>query len=239
MAVVAVTEIASGVKQVTVGDRVGSHVYLLDHPDGPVAFDAGIKGEGAGVLASAGGRISKVVLSHAHFDHRGGANELGAPVFCHPAEVADAEGDAGRHYTDFSKIANRQVREAMPLLAQAWDGGPVEIAGCVEEDDDVAGFRVLHLPGHAPGLIALFRAADRLLLAADSIYTFDMETAQPSSPRVPHPATNADTDTARASVRRLIELDATAVWTGHAGHVDLDVARRLEAAASHPYADAA
>lgn len=235
MSVVAETDIAAGVKQVTVGERAGSHVYLLEHPDGPIAFDAGVRGEGAGILRCAGGRLSRVILSHAHFDHRGGANELDAPIYCHPDEVADAEGDAGRHYTDFTKIANPRVREAMPLLAQAWDDGPVRITGTVEEGEDVAGFRVLHLPGHAPGLIALFRPSDRLLLAADALYTFDMETAQPSSPRVPHPATNADTEAARASIRRLIDLDAASVWAGHAMHFDRHVAKTLEVAAAHPY----
>ena len=41
-----------------------------------------------------------------------------------------------------------------------WDGGPVRIAGTVREGDDVAGFEVVELAGHAPGLIGLWRASD-------------------------------------------------------------------------------
>jgi glyoxylase-like metal-dependent hydrolase (beta-lactamase superfamily II) len=97
-----VTQIAPGVRQVSVGAPFSSHVYLLDGPDGPIAFDAAIKDTGPAVLAAAGGRLDRVILSHSHIDHRGGAGELGAPIYCHPDEVADAEGDAGRSYTDFA-----------------------------------------------------------------------------------------------------------------------------------------
>lgn len=235
-AALAVNQIADGVTQVTVGELAFSQVYLLAHHDGPVAFDAGVRGTGQAILDAAGGRLSRVVLSHSHVDHRGGANELDAPVFCHPADVADVEGDAGASYTRFELIENPRVREAMPRLLEAWDGGPVEVSGTVDAGDEVAGFEVVHVPGHAPGQIALYRRADRLLLAADTIYTIDMELGQPGSPRVPHPATSWDMDLARAAVRRLIELQPARVYTGHAGHVDKDVVAQLEAAASFPYA---
>ena len=40
---------------------------------------------------------------------------------------------------------------AFSRLLPYWDGGPVPIAGTLAEGDDVAGFEVVHLPGHAPG----------------------------------------------------------------------------------------
>lgn len=226
-----VTPIATGVRQVTVGEPVGSHVYLIDHPDGVMAFDAGMRGTGADVLEAAGGPIAQVVLSHAHADHRGGAAELGAPVLCHPDEVADAEGDGGMHYGRLDLIENAQIREFFPQLIAMWDGGPVPIAGTVSDGDDVAGFRVVHVPGHAPGLIALLREEDGLLLAADAIYTIDLETAHPAPARVPHPAVNWDTEMARESIRRLAELSPASVWAGHSDGVEGDVADQLRAAA--------
>ena len=39
-----------------------------------------------------------------------------------------------------------------------------------------AGFKVMHLPGHAPGLIGLFRETDRLALVSDCFYTLDPQT---------------------------------------------------------------
>ena len=42
------------------------------------------------------------------------------------------------------------------------------IDGTVEEGEDVSGFRVVHLPGHAPGQIALFRERDGVALTSDA-----------------------------------------------------------------------
>ncbi|HSZ68914.1 MAG TPA: MBL fold metallo-hydrolase [Solirubrobacteraceae bacterium] len=229
-----VTQIAPGVRQVSVGAPFRSHVYLIDGPDGLIAFDAAIKDTGPAILAAAGGRLERLILSHSHVDHRGAAGELGAPIYCHPDEVADAEGDAGRSYTDFSRIANERVRKVLPQLLAAWDGGPVKITGTITDGEQIAGFRVIHSPGHAPGQIALFRESDRLLIAADAIYTLDAETGRPASARVPHPFSNWDTEMARESIRRLIPLQATSVWAGHAeAMAGEDIAAQLERAADH------
>jgi hydroxyacylglutathione hydrolase len=227
-----VTQVAPGVRQVAVGEPFLSYVYLLDSPEGTIAFDAGLRGTGPEILAAAGGPIARIVLSHAHADHRGGAPELGAPIFCHPDEVADAEAAWPQGYLDFAKIENERVREALPALNEAWDSGPLTIAGTVTEGDQVADFTVVHAPGHAPGEIALFRPTDGLLLAGDVIYTQDLETMTPSPARVPHPFANWDTEQARASIRKLAALTPTSVWTGHAANVTGDVVAQLEAAAA-------
>jgi glyoxylase-like metal-dependent hydrolase (beta-lactamase superfamily II) len=229
-------QIADGVRRVTVGAPVGSHVYLLDAPDGLTAFDAGVRGTGPQIHAAAGEPIVRVVLSHSHPDHRGAASELRAPVYCHPDEVADAEGDGGLHYADFAQIENPVVRDIFPQLVATWDGGPVEIAGTVDEDDRVAGFRVLHVPGHAPGLIALYREVDGLLLAADAVYTIDLETGVPVPARVPHPAVNWDTAIASDSVLQLARLNPSTAWTGHADHVRQDAAQELRHAGTQGHA---
>jgi len=229
-----VRQIAPGVRLVRVGAPFRSHVYLIDGADDPIAFDAGIKGAGAEILAAAGGRVERVILSHSHVDHRGGARELCAPIYCHPDEVPDAEGDGGRGYSDLGLIQNAQVREMLPALHDAFDGGPVSIAGTISDGEQIAGFDVIHTPGHAPGQIALFRKSDRLLIAADAIYTLDVESGQRASARVPHPFSNWDTELARESIRRLIPLQASSVWTGHAQPVTgEDIAGQLERAADH------
>ena len=106
-----------------------------------------------------------------------------------------------------------------PYLLRYWDGGPVEIAGTVDEGDDVSGFQVVHLPGHAPGLIGLFRERDRLALTSDCFYVIDPETSRQSPPGPPHPAFNEDTEQARESIRKLAALEPSAAWPGHADPV--------------------
>jgi glyoxylase-like metal-dependent hydrolase (beta-lactamase superfamily II) len=104
----------------------------------------------------------------------------------------------------------------------------------VEEGDLVAGFRVIHLPGHAPGLIGLLRDEDRLALVSDCFYTLDPQTGRGTPAHVPHPAFNQDTEQARASIRKLAALGPSIAWSGHAKPVAGDVHGQLEQAATAP-----
>jgi glyoxylase-like metal-dependent hydrolase (beta-lactamase superfamily II)/predicted ester cyclase len=212
------------------------NVDLIEDNGGVTVFDAGVS-EMTRTVAAAGARlggIRRIVLGHADADHRGVAAGLGAPVYCHPAEREAAESpEPFRPYWRFDKL-NPQGRAVFPRLIRAWDGGAVQIAGTVEEGEDVAGFKVVELPGHAPGLIGLFRESDRLALVSDCVYTLDPLTAVKSAARLPHPAFNLDTEQARASIRKLAALEPTVAWPGHAGPVTGDVRAQLERAAAAP-----
>ena len=212
------------------------NVYLIKDGERVIVFDAGIKAMTKGIASAAAGigTIDRIVLGHGHPDHRGAAPGLGVPVFCHPDEVADATGDGGAHYFDFSKLEHGFARIGMPLFLKSWDGGAVEIAGTISEGDEIAGFRVVHLPGHAPGLIGLWRESDRLALCSDTLYTLDPQTGRKGPPRVPHRAFNKDTEQARASIRKLAALEPATVWPGHADPVVGDVRTELERIANEP-----
>jgi glyoxylase-like metal-dependent hydrolase (beta-lactamase superfamily II) len=119
-------------------------------------------------------------------------------------------------------------------LLATWDGGPVQIAGTLAEADEVAGFRVVHLPGHAPGLIALFRESDRLALVSDTLYTVDPQTGRRQPAHVPHAAFTQDIEQARASIRKLAALEPASVWAGHADPVTGEVGAQLDRAADAP-----
>jgi len=212
------------------------NVYLIEEDGGGVCmFDAGIADMAHGLAATSAamGGITRVVLGHAHADHRGAAPGIEAPVYCHAADRADAEGDGGDHYLDLSKL-RWPGRHVFPKLLARWDGGPVRIAGTVEEGDEVAGFRVVHLPGHAPGLIGLYRERDGVALTSDCFYTLDPQTSRKGAPRVPHPAFNQDTEGARAAIRKLADLGPSAAFPGHADPLVADVAAQLRAAAEAP-----
>jgi len=226
--------IADGVWVVRGGfPRRVMNVYFVRDGDGVLLFDVGVKSM-TPALAQIGaqlGGITRVVLGHGHADHRGAAPGLGAPVWCHPDEVADAEGDGGAHYFDLTQL-DAHGRLLLRRLLPIWDGGPVSIAGTVAEGDEVAGFSVVHLPGHAPGLIGLWRESDRLALASDCFYTLDPQTGIPGAVRVPHRAFNKDTEQARASMRKLAALAPATAWCGHAEPLRGDVAGQLEHAAA-------
>jgi len=210
------------------------NVYLVEDGDGVLVFDGGIRAMTNAVAAAGAqlGGITRLILGHSHGDHRGIAPGLGVPVYCHPDEVADAEGDGGYHYFKIDKL-DLPARYAMPRLLRSWDGGPVKIAGTVSEGDEIAGFTVVHLPGHAPGLIGLYREYDHLALVSDAFYTIDPQTGRKGDghPRVPHEAFNYNTDQARASLRKLAALGPRRAWAGHADGLTRNAAEQIELAA--------
>lgn len=206
------------------------NVYLIEDDGGVTVFDAGIHGMDASIRTAAVrlGGIRRVVLGHADADHRGAAPGLGAPVYCHPAETEAATSPSPvRPYHDFSKLAPHG-RLLLSRLLPVWDGGAVAIAGPVHEGDEIAGFRVVGLPGHAPGLIGLYRHSDRVALVSDCIYTLDPQTGIKGAARVPHVAFNIDTDQARESIRKLAEMEPSVAWAGHADPVRGDVSWTLK-----------
>ena len=210
-------------------------MYLLEDEGGVTLFDAGARTM-VRAVASAGaklGGIRRVVLGHGHTDHRGTAPALGVPVLCHPAEVQDAEGSGGfRYWPQGLTGLPLPLRVGHKLLHRfAWDGGPVKISGTVSEGDEVAGFRVVELPGHAPGQIGLWRESDRLALVSDCVYTVDM-WGRDCAAHVPDETYNLDTEQARQSILKLATLEPAIVWAGHAQPVSGDVRAQLERAAA-------
>lgn len=214
-------EIADGVWLLRGDLRASMNVYFLRDGDGVVQFDGGSKAmaRSARQAAERLGGLKRVVLGHAHADHRGTAPSMRVPVFCHPADVADAESDSSlAPYMDLSELPVAPVRWLYPLLLRWWDGGAVKIDGTVEEGDQVAGFRVVHLPGHAPGLIGLWRESDRVALVSDVVYLVDSARLRPlphGEASVPHPAWAWDHAMAKESVRRLAALEPALVGAGH------------------------
>src|SRR6478672_6195913 len=213
-------KVADGVWLLRGDTRKAMNIYFLEDGDGVVQFDAGTKAmvKKARAAAAQLGGLKRVVLGHAHADHRGTAPSMGVPVFCHPDEVADAESDAAiAPYMEISELP-APARWLYPLLLRRWDGGAVKIAGTVSEGDEVAGFRVIHFPGHAPGQIGLWRESDRVAIVSDVVYLIDSARLKPlpeGEASVPHPAWAWNHAKAKESVRRLAAMEPRIVCAGH------------------------
>jgi hydroxyacylglutathione hydrolase len=231
--------VATGV-WVVQGQPGRCNVFLIENDGeegGVTLYDAGARTMTRAV-ATAGaklGGITRVVLGHSHTDHRGVAPALDVPVLCHPDEVQDAEGSGGFRYwpADLAGLPPVVKQVHKVLHRYAWDGGPVKISDTVSDGDEIAGFRVVHLPGHAPGQIGLWRESDRLALVSDLFYTLDM-WGRSCPAIVPEETYNYDTEQARASLRKLAEMEPAAAWPGHAKPVTGDVRGQLLKAAGEP-----
>src|SRR6201996_2896408 len=217
----ALERVADGVWLLRGDLRGAMNVYFIEDGEGVVQFDAGTKSMRKKTAAAAQelGGLKRIVLAPAHAAPRGPAPFLGPPVFCPPDEVDDAGSSKSvTPYFNLSLLEVAPVRWIYPMLLKRWDGGPVRVAGTVAEGDEVAGFRVLHFPGHAPGLIGLWRESERVALVSDVVYLRDSARLKPlpeGEASVPHPAFNWNHQEAKRSLRRLAELEPLVVGTGH------------------------
>ena len=236
MKVPALEPVARGVWLLRGGLFKSMNVYFVEDDGGVTVFDSGEKGMASAILAAAErmGGLKRVVLGHGDTDHRGSAPALSAhaPVLCHADAVREASGSGGRSYWDMSKLPP-SVRAVHRFSHRfIWDGGPVEIAGTVAEGEEIAGFEVVLFDGHAPGMIGLWRAADRVAIVSDTVYVTTM-WGRPAPAHVPHPAYNLDQAQARRSAAKLAALDPDVVAVGHLGPLrGPGVRAELEAAAA-------
>src|SRR3954463_12141798 len=136
------------------------NVYLM----GDVLIDAATRHAGRRILRQLEGRkVTAHALTHAHPDHQGASKEvcekLGVPLWC---GSADAEAMESGSFRQPRHWINR-------LIEWAWAGPAHPVARRLEEGDEVAGFRVLHVPGHSAGHVAYWRESDRALGVGDGI----------------------------------------------------------------------
>ena len=78
----------------------------------------------------------------------------------------------------------------------------------------MAGFRVIHAPGHAPGEVIFFRDPDRIAICGDvirniSFLTLRTRLDEPPKDLTPDPIEN------RRSIRKLADLNPTLILPGH------------------------
>ncbi len=148
--------------------------------------------------------VERVVCTHGHPDHAGGAAQLarlGADILMHGA-------DAGTLATGFGDVLRRPSRgrffAAMtpepPVTTSIADGEIVPALG---------GLEVIHTPGHTPGSVCLWAARDGLLFVGDVLqYRFGRISFASRLYSDDHAA-------ARRSVKRLAGLDVRTVVFGH------------------------
>jgi hydroxyacylglutathione hydrolase len=184
------------------------NVYLAED----VLIDAGRNWDRRRILGELEGReISLLALTHVHPDHQGAAKAVcearGVPLACHADDVDAMEG-------------RRPVQEAEPgnpvnrIVKAVWQGPPHKVERVLEDGDEVAGFRVVHTPGHARGHVLFFRESDRVAICGDVIRNMSYATGLPGIKEPPgfftyDPAEN------RRSIRKLAELNPSLILPGH------------------------
>ncbi len=187
-----------------------AHAFNVYLADGYV-IDAATRWAAPRILRSLRGHdVTGHVITHAHADHQGASaaicKELGVELWASEADAAAAESGDLRDRGNVNPITRLQQR--------VWAGPGHPVARRLREGDAVGSFTVLDVPGHSPGLIALWREADRTLIAADTMFGRHPVSGRPGLHEppalfTPEPSRNRD------QIRRLAALRPAVVCFGH------------------------
>jgi glyoxylase-like metal-dependent hydrolase (beta-lactamase superfamily II) len=156
--------------------------------------------------------VNRVLLTHHHVDHMGGAAYLAqtthAPVACHSGDVEYVEG---------------RRKRPMPLLMRLLVRlHPVAVSSTLSDGDRVDGLSVLHVLGHTPGEIALYDAERKILYSGDSVVEHRGRLTLPGRRFA------SNLEQAVSSLGRLRSLEIELLLPGHGEPVGKDVGGLLD-----------
>jgi glyoxylase-like metal-dependent hydrolase (beta-lactamase superfamily II) len=200
-------------------DEPDCHVYLVNGGDELALIDCGMAaGESlerilANVRAEGldPANITKILVTHYHMDHAGGAarfrDRLGVDVIA-PADAADVlrTGDERAVALDVAKAAG--------FYAQDYRFEPVEVAREVREGDRITvgnlELEVFETPGHCDGHVSyLLRGRERrYLFAGDAVFSGGKVVLQNIH--------DCSIQKSAASIAKLAQLEFDALLPGHA-----------------------
>lgn len=200
-------------------EQIAADVYLLDGSPrhainvylvGDVLVDAGARMDKKRILRQLRGHtVTAHALTHVHPDHQGASHAvceaLGIPLWCPEAGVAAMErGD----------VADQSPDTWIATLSRRLFAGPGHpVSRALRDGDEVAGFRVIDTPGHAPSHIAFWRESDRLLIMGDVLtHANELGRVRLSEPR---PSYTVDPVLNRESARKLARLNPEIICFGH------------------------
>jgi glyoxylase-like metal-dependent hydrolase (beta-lactamase superfamily II) len=148
--------------------------------------------------------VARVVCTHGHPDHAGGARALadrGIEVLIHPADaelMRTGWGSAVRHPSRGRLFA--AMTPPLERFTPLADGDILPMLG---------GLEVIHTPGHTPGSVCLYGARDRVLFVGDALQRRGGKIGFASA------LYSDDRRAAERAVKRLAELDVAVVVFSH------------------------
>jgi len=195
-----------------------SNVYLLEDED-PIIVDTGTGAYADTVIREISKlvplrKIGRIVLTHSHYDHIGGASEFqkatGSRIYLHEEEAGRImEGDysltlSGMFGAELKKLDIEPLRSGQKLRS-----GPSEL-------------EVIHTPGHSPGSIVLLDRKAGNAVVGDTVFC-DGGVGRWDLP-------GGDLGKLLSSVKSISNLGLKNMYPGHGSYADGDAPEHLRMA---------
>ena len=198
-----------------------------------VLIDAGMPKSGDELIRVATERFGKapaaIILTHGHFDHVGSVVDLiyewNVPVYAHPLEFPYLTGRKAYPEPDTSVEGGMLAK-----ISSIYPNEPIDITEKLQvlPEDGTLPFlpdwRWMHVPGHSPGQVALYREKDGVLLSADALITVRQDSfyrvlIQKEEVCGPPVYLTTDWKEAHDSVLRLASLNPNILVSGHGQYI--------------------
>ncbi|MCC7103216.1 MAG: MBL fold metallo-hydrolase [Fimbriimonadaceae bacterium] len=197
--------------------------YLILQDSGATIFDTGARSSLPSILARLdevgveATDVSRIVLSHVHLDHAGGA---GALMMACPNATLIVHPRGARHMIDPSKLdlSSRLVYgdEVFEEMFGSLMPVPAERVKTVEDGEEIGAFKFFDSPGHAYHHLVMLDQASGELFAGDAFglaypeFKFGLPSTSP---------TQFDPEAALTTYDKIIELAPTQILIAHFGPI--------------------
>jgi glyoxylase-like metal-dependent hydrolase (beta-lactamase superfamily II) len=223
------TELASGVW------RLGTELvnwYLVDDGGRLTVVDAGApkyRPQLDAALAWLGrslGDVAAIVLTHAHSDHIGFAEELrgetGVPVYIHGSDERLATTGKPSAKNEASALSALRFSSVYRLIWHLGRNGALKVNPVREvrtfDDGELldvpGGLRVVHTPGHTAGHCAFHLERDGVLVAGDALCTLNPVTGARGPQLMPR-SLNLSSATCLDSLTKIQDVEVDVAVFGH------------------------
>ena len=201
------------------------NVYLILEKNKLILIDTGLPGQSAKILREINNlgytpdSLQYIVITHADLDHMGCAKKLKelskAQIVIHRADSPILQGELP--FKTIDNFLSPLVKKCMDL----WHFEPVKPDILVDQDSQIASWKIVHTPGHTAGSMCLYKLG-QVLFVGDALRTNNQAKPRPISRRI-----CLDLREVHRSLVKICALEYAVLLPGHGAPILKDASQIL------------